>query len=218
MASTFENERSLVLSYLVLRKAVGILGVTFPFVLAMGAGIFFQTDLQSSLSSYYHTGMRDVFVGTLCAIGVFLLSYKGHHRSDDIAGNLACLFAVGVAICPIAPDGDVTQNDILIGNFHQAFAALFFLTLIYFSLFLFTKRDRSEAPSKRKRQRNKIYIACGCTMFICIVLIALNKYPQPGIPSLPEKYQPVFWLETLTVLAFGISWCTKGQAILKDQA
>ncbi|MCH7726329.1 MAG: DUF998 domain-containing protein [Planctomycetes bacterium] len=217
MAGTFENERSLVLSYLVLRKAVGMLGVAFPFVLALGAMTFFQTGLQSSLSSYYHTGMRDVFVGTLCAIGVFLLSYKGHHRSDDIAGNLACLFAIGVALFPIAPDDEVIRSVILIGYVHQAFAALFFLTLIYFSLFLFTKRERSEAPSKRKRQRNKVYIACGCTMLICIVLIALNKYPQPGIPTLPEKHQPVFWLETVTVLAFGISWCTKGQAILKDQ-
>ena len=217
MSNASEKKRSLVLSYLTLRKAVGILGVALPFVLALGALIIFQTGLQSSLSSYYHTGMRDVFVGTLCAIGVFLLSYQGHHRSDNIAGNLACIFAVGVALFPIAPDGEVTRNVALIGHAHQAFASLFFLTLIFFSLFLFTKKTRDGPPSKRKRQRNKVYIACGCLMFICIVLIALYKYPQPGMPSIPEKYQPVFWLETLTVVAFGISWCTKGQAILKDQ-
>ena len=218
MASALETKRSLVLSYLTLRKAIGILGVALPFVLALGALIVFQTGLQSSLSSYYHTGMRDVFVGTLCAIGVFLLSYQGHHRSDNIAGNLGCIFAVGVALFPIAPDGEVTRNVALIGYAHQAFAALFFLTLIFFSLFLFTKKNRDEPRSKRKRQRNRVYIACGCIMFVCIVLIALFKYPQPGLPTIPGEYQPVFWLETITVLAFGISWCTKGQAILKDQA
>ena len=33
------------------------------------------TEFQGSMSAYYHTGMRDIFVGTLCAIGVFLLIY-----------------------------------------------------------------------------------------------------------------------------------------------
>lgn len=217
MAHQLENERSLVFSYLLLRKAIGVLGVAFPFVLALGAQIFFQTGLRSSVSSYYHTGMRDVFVGTLCAIGVFLLSYRGRQRRDDIAGNLGCLFAVGIALFPVAAEGDVTKSAILIGYFHQGFAALFFLTLIYFSLFLFTKKDPTKSPSKRKRQRNRIYIACGCIMVVCIALIALYKYPQPGMPAIPESYHPVFWLETIAVVAFGISWCTKGQAILKDQ-
>jgi len=34
----------------------------------------------------------------------------------------------------------------------------------------------------------------------------------------PKGLNPVFWLETITIEAFGISWLTKGQAILKDEA
>jgi hypothetical protein len=30
-----------------------------------------------------------------------------------------------------------------------------------------------------------------------------------------EKYNPILWLETLAVLAFGISWLTKNRAILR---
>jgi hypothetical protein len=32
-----------------------------------------------------------------------------------------------------------------------------------------------------------------------------------------EAYKPVYWLETLAILAFGISWLTKGEAILGDK-
>lgn len=45
---------------------------------------------------FYHTGMRNVFVGTLCAIGFFLLSYKGYESSDDIAGDLGCVFTLRI--------------------------------------------------------------------------------------------------------------------------
>ena len=105
MEKNANQELSLVFSYLELRKAIGILGMALPFAVSLGAGILFRTGVQSSISSYYHTGMRDVFVGTLFAIGFFLLSYKGYERSDDLAGDLACIFAVGVALFPTVPDG-----------------------------------------------------------------------------------------------------------------
>jgi hypothetical protein len=144
------SERSMVFSYLALRKAIGILGSALPFVVSLGALILFGTGLQSSISSYYHTGMRDVFVGTLFATGFFLLSYKGYERSDDVAGNLACVFAVGVALFPTAPAGATAIGTRIIGYVHLAFAALFFLTLTYFSLFLFTKPIRT----RRLREEN----------------------------------------------------------------
>src|SRR5712671_5197551 len=91
---------SLVISYLALRKAVGIIGIALPFVLAFGKILLDGPGIQSSVSAYYYTGMRDVFVGSLCAIAVFLMSYRGYERKDDIAGDLACVFALGVALLP----------------------------------------------------------------------------------------------------------------------
>jgi len=32
-----------------------------------------------------------------------------------------------------------------------------------------------------------------------------------------ERYAPIFWLEGIAVIAFGVSWLTKGEAILKDK-
>ena len=109
---------SLIISYMTLRKLVGLLGITLPFVLVVGGELIFGVGQQSSISSYYHTPMRNVLVGTLCVIGFFLLSYRGYERKDDVAGNLACLFAVGVAFFPTAPDGDVSRRIEKIGRAH----------------------------------------------------------------------------------------------------
>ncbi len=217
MNNRLGNEISLVFSYLALRKSIGLLGIAFPFVVSLGALILFQTGIQSSVSSYYHTGMRDVFVGTLCVIGFFLLSYKGYERSDNVAGNLGCIFAVGLALFPTTPDCAAASGARLIGYVHLAFSALFFLTLIYFSLFLFTKTDPNKSPSRRKLQRNKVYKACGYTMGICILLIAIYSFLPDTMATFLKAYKPVYWLEALAVLAFGISWLTKGQAILKGE-
>lgn len=73
-----EINNTLVFSYLTLRKTIGILGLSFPFLLSLGGLVLFGTELQQSVSFYYHTRMGDAFVGILCVIGFFLFSYKGY--------------------------------------------------------------------------------------------------------------------------------------------
>ncbi len=72
---------SLVLSYLTLRKAVGIIGCALPFVLVIGTAVLQGSGIQASISGYYYTDMRNVFVGSLCAIGIFLMSCRGYSDS-----------------------------------------------------------------------------------------------------------------------------------------
>jgi hypothetical protein len=141
----------LVLSGLALRKAVGIIGFAVPIVLAFGNMILLKRlVIESSISSYYYTGMGNVFVGSLCAIGVFLMSTRGYDRKDEIAGRLACAFAIGVALFRTTLYSDPTSKEKLIGSLHWLFAALLFLTLGYFCLALFTKTapDRIPTPPK----------------------------------------------------------------------
>jgi hypothetical protein len=209
------NPVEYVLSYLGLRKAIGILGTALPFVLVAGKMILDGPGIQPSISDYYYTSMRDVLVGTLCAIGVFLMSYRGYERADDVAGDLACIFAIGVALFPTTPPVNATSAQVTIGYLHFAFAAAFFLTLAYFCLKLFRKTDPSKPMTARKRQRNQVYTTCGYLILGCIA--ALLVYGLFLAKSGIKNLDPVFWLETAAVLAFGISWLTKGEAILKDE-
>ncbi len=206
---------SLVLSYLSLRKAVGIIGSALPFVLAFGKILLQGPGIQGSISSYYYTDMRNVFVGSLCAIGVFLMSCRGYDRKDEIAGRLACVFAIGVALFPTTPDMDATSGDKLIGSLHLSFAALLFLTLAYFCLALFTKTAPDKNPTRRKLQRNTVYRVCGYTILLCIFLIFV--FALPPVKALVERLTPVFWLESAAIIAFGMAWLIKGETILKDE-
>lgn len=208
------NQNSFVLSYMTLRKAIGILGVGLPFVLIIGKVIFESPGIQDSISDYYYTVMRDVFVGILCAIGIFMLSYRGHERADDIAGDLACVFAIGVAWFPTAPPSP-TPDQVITGYVHYAFAAAFFLTLAYFCLVLFRKTNPEKLMSRRKIMRNRVYAVCGYTMLGAMALLLV--YGLLLRETRVRDLEPVFWLETLAIVAFGLSWLTKGEALLKDE-
>ncbi len=209
------SKQDFVIQYMSLRKAIGILGITLPFVLILGKIACGNPGIESSISDYYYTNMRDVFVGILCAIGIFMLSYKGHERNDDIAGNLACVFSVGVAWFPTAPELNPTQQQLSVGIIHYAFATAFFLTLSYFCLVLFRKTNPEKTMTEAKKTRNKVYATCGGIMLGCIVLLLINAVflRDTAIKNL----DPVFWLETLAIVAFGFSWLTKGEALWKDQ-
>jgi hypothetical protein len=206
---------SLVLSYLGLRKAVGIIGCALPFVLAFGKMLLQGSGLQPSVSGYYYTDMGNVFVGSLCAIGVFLMSTRGYDRKDEVTGRLACVFAIGVALFPTTPYTNPTSQDKVIGALHLSCAALLFLTLAYFCLKLFTKTAPDRIPTRRKLQRNTVYRVCGYTILACILFVGVVALPP--IKTLLERLSPVFWLESGAIVAFGLAWLTKGETILKDE-
>ncbi len=226
MKSHNNSAHKYAMSYLDLRKAIGVLGMTLPFVLALGHIMLFDKEgVQPSLSSYYYTGMGDVFVAVLCIVGAFLFTYKGYEPVDDRAGDLAGLSVVGVALFPPFPDcavedlervcrGMTTDMDKYISYVHFGSATLFFLTVAYISWFLFTKTCETEKPTQRKEQRNCIYRGCALFIILSILAIAvylwLNDNPSIGV------LKPVFWLEVIAVFFFGVSWLTKGEWLLRE--
>ncbi len=222
-------------SYLTLRKGIGFLGLALPFILGFGGMLLPEPGLRSSISAYYHTGLGDVFVGTICVIGIFLFAYKGYEPKDDRAGDFACFCAIGLALFSTSPDmGDTSRglgpllspgtavvSEKITAGAHFGFAAGFFLTLAYFSICLFTKSEGEKTP--KKRQRNRVYKACGYVMLLALALIALEVSIQK-LELLPEatlrmiaSLDPRFWLESIAMLAFGLSWWVKGEAILRDE-
>jgi hypothetical protein len=83
---------------------MGLLALAFPILLWPLGAQFLGTSLQISMSAYYHTDLRDVFVGILVAIGTFLILYKGFSRREDWALNIAGISAIGIAIFPTSPN------------------------------------------------------------------------------------------------------------------
>lgn len=202
----------LVHSYLFLRRAIGFIGVGLPVVLIVGKLLIDGGGLLNSISGYYYSDVRGVFVGSMCAVGVFLLSYRGYGRLDDVAADIAAGAAIGVALFPTTPLGARTHTQQLVGAAHATFAAVFFLTLAYFCIVLFRKTDQA-TPNPRKLGRNRVYLASGVIILACLVLIAVIEGFLGGMIG---SLHPVLWLESGAILAFGVAWLTKGEAILGD--
>ncbi len=203
------HEAQLLVSHLTLRRVVGVLGVLLPVLLVVGCLVLGSRPvLQESISDYYRTAARDVFVGILFVIAWFLFAYRGYDRKDDVAGNLACLFALGVALFP----GTSEKTGILV--VHLVSAGALFLVLSYFSLFLFTKTAKGVPPTRQKKLRNGVYVVCGVVMLVCIASAAAY-YAFLRTTSI-AAIRPAFWLESVALWAFGCSWFVKGETLLRD--
>jgi hypothetical protein len=211
-SATASPEDTLVHSYLFLRRAIGFIGVALPVVLIIGNLLLDGGNLLNSISGYYYSEMRDVYVGSLCAIGVFLLSYRGYSRTDDVAGNVAAVAAIGVALFPTTPYDHATRTDQSIGALHILFAAAFFLTLAYFCLILFTRTDKAH-PTQRKAQRNRAYVVSGVVILFCLALIVVFGF---FLDAQTRSTHITLWLESVATVAFGVAWLIKGEAILRD--
>lgn len=212
-ATDKKDAKAYIISYNTLRRAVGILGISLPLILVVGSvALDKENHILNSISSYYHTSMGNGFVGILCAVALFMFSYLGYDYKDNIAGHLAGLFALGIAFFP----NNTCHPETLINKLHLTSAILFFCTLIYFSLGLFPKSDKDKKEWEQpKKDRNTVYYTCGFTMAGAILTIAVYMIWFKDIQWL-KKLDPVFWLETIALVAFGISWLTKGQVIFKD--
>lgn len=195
-----------------LRRAIGWIGVALPIVLPVGKVVFFSAGLPGSISAYYYTDMRNVFVAAMCAIGVYLLYYPGYDRGDDQTASLAGVAAIVVALCPTTPPDPTTAARVF-GLVHDLSAGTFLLTLAYFAYARFTK-STSAAPTDKKRQRNRLYRSCGVITAVCTVATVAADHLLP--PTIIAAVHPVFFLEALAVIAFGVSWLIKGETALRD--
>ena len=210
------------LSYLQIRRAVGVLGIILPVIISLGTLVFSKCGiLEASISDYFYTIMGSVLVGILCGVALFLYSYKGFNNWDRIASNIACVCALGVAFFPTNITPDVANckifsrpDDVIRNSIHYGSASLFFVTLAYMSLFLFTRTNNKSHMTKQKRKRNIVYRTCGIVMVVAIVIIASLKIT--AIHDILGPYKPVFWLESIALWAFGISWLVKGEVLLTD--
>lgn len=195
------------------RRLIGYLGIALPILLYLLAGARPTEGLQpwrllTSVSAYYYTGAVGVFVGVLFALSLFLFSYRGYKSTvaDRIVGATAGLAALIVALFPTeAPSGlgEPLWWRHFMSIVHLASAAVLFASFILFSLWLFRKSNlpASERP-REKQRRNMVFLICGFTMIVGVLWAASSHFTKA----------PIFWPETVAIVAFAISWLVKGEA------
>jgi heme A synthase len=210
-ARKLAGDSALAAAYIYLQRVVGIIAVSLPAAVAIGNMLFDGVQLKGSISAYYYTPVGGVFVGALCALAVFFLSYNyrplPNFEADNVLSTLACVAAVGVALLPTTSDAATASgSETAVAVAHLGCAAALFVLMAIFSLVLFTLSDDEEMTAEKAR-RNAVYRACGAVIVAVIALVLASNVVDP-----PSSWHTLFWLESVGVVAFGVSWLVKGFA------
>lgn len=195
-----ERDNDLALSFIRIRQAVGALGYFLPLAL-IATGLIWQGGIEPSISDFFYTSSREIFVGTLCAIAVFLWNYEGYKPrpgevlSDFWVARVTAVAALGVALFPTTgPALDPVPIMARIvgvktaGWLHIFSALVFFVCLAIFCIVLFRRgaapheaalEAQTRAPEEiaasraRKLANNRIYLGCGLILAAVIVLLLI---------------------------------------------
>ncbi|MFE4399031.1 MULTISPECIES: hypothetical protein [Streptomycetaceae] len=187
----------------ILRLGVGLIGILLPVALPFGNWLAAELTGRStdgfwpnSMSGAYYTDTRNVFVGALCALGVFLICYR-FDRRDDRWSTAAGFFALGVALCPTYTGGG-SGLDRTVGVFHLVFAGLLFVMLAVFCLYSF-RNPRSAQPARV----GTAYLVAGV-----VILAALALSLLAGVTGVGSDWpvRPLYLGEWLATWAFGLAW------------
>lgn len=209
-------------SYLLIRVSVGFIGILLPIALMLGEWLLIREDVEfhGSLSAYYHSPMRDLFVASLSVTGFLLMTYMaGERRTSDFRVSLVAGAAVvgvaffptgrpglepGAALCGVVPEpagcSSVQQalGEKLTAGIHFGFAAVFIIGLAVIA-YLFAQRDKDR---NHERKYARIQHICVWVIVASIVWVALGSF----LPLTIGPFTPLYVGEVGSVWAFGVSW------------
>lgn len=234
-----EDNNELVTSYLRVRTAIGALAIVLPIMLVASTA-FEAVDFVPSISEFFYTPMREALVGTIGAIAVFLISYKGYPRDETRAAEnwaeqwltdrrvsyAAAIGALFVAIFPTRTNIDMVLEPVPLahaimekstaGILHVAGAALFFLALAAFCLSNFRRGGAKGRSLFFGLNEDSFYKLCGYILIACIIVLGIvaviNHKGPADLAATLESIEIIFWAETVGLVTFAFAWLTKGKA------
>jgi hypothetical protein len=218
-------------SYLVIRTAVGVMGILLPAVLILGEALLRgPVQVRGSLSAYYHTSVRDFFVCILCVTGVLLITYLAGNRGTLAywVSSVAGVAVLGVAFIPTGrpdlPPGAVPcghaslpapagctavqqrLGETLAATIHFGCAAVFIVSLAVMS-YLFTTPRKVVGLNPGKPSKRALHYSCSTVIGLAVVLVAIGSPLKWHIWILT----PLYVAEVASVLAFAASWLAEGE-------
>jgi uncharacterized membrane protein len=216
-----KRNKSFMISYMQLRTLIGVLGMLLPFICVGGAYVLSDVKIYDSISMYYYSNMRDVFVGILVCVSLFLMTYKGYESIDNVITKVSGIAGFCIAIFPcenlrytkpvsVFLIGTRTSNYI-----HLFSAVLFFALLAINSIVIFTKSDKKVIRNTRKYYRNMLFRISGFIILASLAVLILATLLMKETTRINSRITLI--TEIIMLFSFGISWLVKGGALLKEE-
>ena len=215
-------------SYQAIRNAVGWLTFGLPLAVFFGFWVIFShhrfscllpvgDNLPDSLSGYYYSHMRDFFVGSMCAAGVFLFFYREDAKSVRWLTNVAGLCAVLIALFPtklpslassscgpLIPKG--TQSAPSWATVVHAVCLVVLMAAIAAVIVLWLRKET------KSRSKNW-YLVCVIFIFLAGALAVIQ---QAFFDEQAHRLAPwLFYAEVMAFLAFGVAWFVNGRPLMQ---
>jgi hypothetical protein len=210
-------------SYLQIRLLIGLTGFLLPLLLVVIDWLFITSgrQVQGSMSAYYHTPARDVFVAGLSIVGALLLTYMTAQvwTWDFILSSVAGVAVLVVAFFPTwraglvagsphcgdtasTPTGCTALQQTL-GEGHVAMihgvAASIFVAMLCGLCFVFAAREKRYRGHTTRRA---LYMGCAAV----IVLASGWAYFGPTLHLFAYDLGKVYVGEVFAFYAFSLSW------------
>ncbi len=207
-------------TYRRIRKAIGIIGFSLPIVLFVLSYMHVSdTKVLPSISHYYYSNFREIFVGSLCGVGLFMIMYEGYHnpnfwKNDTLWTNIAGYSAIGISFFPTTREGDmlwvytiIPIEESWVPVVHYIFGAVLFLSFAILSMGAFRiGGHRDEHARKASVNENTIYLYGGIIILICMLAAFLfGKFMPKAWPN------STFFFEWVMLSVFGFIWLIKGR-------
>ncbi len=149
-----------------------------------------RQDLETSISAYYGTPVRDVFVGVMIATAVCLVAYQGSTLLEDYTLNGAGFYAVFVALIPTNLDEVLTSlgenpppSGATAGDYVTALRiaiAVVLMLCIGLVVIEFNESARLEELWHRGTQSRVFIVLTAGVLFVFLALAAWRLYvPAP---------------------------------------
>ena len=202
-------------TYFTLRWGIAVLGILLPVLLVGVAWVRAGISAQGSMSAYYYAGngvVRDIFVGVLIAVGASLVLYRGFSQAENIALNLAGVFAAVVAMFPMEWQCGANCSA---WSVHGVAAVLFFLCIAYVCLVRAADTLVLLSDDKKIRRYKATYYTIGALMiaspFAAVIVSAVLR--RQGTESIK-----VLLIEWFGVWVFAAYWIAKSIELRETSA
>jgi hypothetical protein len=205
-------------AYIKLRKGIAALGILFPLFFLFSSLVLSRTTFQPSISAYYFTLdlERNLFVGILITVGIFLMLYEGYSKREDWVLKVAGVLACGIALFPTGTLGFTIAATKF--TWHAICAVGFFFCIFYVCIFLSETTlsdldDKDPAQKKKKDTYRTIYkVIAGFMIGPIVIAVLANLLPRPWLYNFFDG-KLVFWVEATSIWSFALFWFFKTREV-----
>ena len=199
------------------RRIMRLLGLCLflvPFFSLFAVG---RIDETIEMPSVFHTRIfSSVYACFMFGSAILFIAYRGYALIDDLVSTAGGIFVFLLVAFP-SVSGEGQDR---VGFLQVPLEPSFFVHCIAMCLWLlcgcflfnccFTRMDGK--PTRRKRMRNALYVACGYASIIFFMLrSAASAFGTPD-------YHVMLFLEILGYVVIGLGWLVKGGMLLRDKA